>query len=79
MKFHAVFVVEMPHDLDFFDEAFLSVFLAEGSFLGEGLDCAFLLGIVSFGEIDGGEVSFSDFFDGFEVLVEASLLSLIHI
>jgi hypothetical protein len=74
VKLHAVLVIQVPHDFDFLDEAFLSVFLAECCLLGKGLDSTFLLSIVPLGKIDGGKVAFANFLDRLEVLMKTSLI-----
>lgn len=69
-------MVELPHDLDFLDETLFSIFLAVGGFFGEGFDGVVEMVVKFFNEVDRGEVAFTDFFDGFELFVEAFLVEV---
>lgn len=69
-------MVELPHDLDFFDETLFSIFLAVGGFFGEGFDGVVKMVVEFFNEVDRGEVAFTDFFDWFELFVEAFLVEV---
>jgi hypothetical protein len=69
-------VVELPHDLDFFDETLFSIFLAVGGFFGEGFDGVVEMVVEFLNEVDRGEVAFTDFFDWFELFVEAFLVEV---
>lgn len=74
MKFHAVFVIEVAHDFNFFDEAFFAFVFAVGCFFGEGFDGKASSSLYFFSEVDRGEVPFSYFLFGFELFVEAALV-----
>ncbi len=76
VEFHGVFVVELPHDLDFLDEALFSIFLAVGGFFGESFDGVIQMVVKFFNEVDWGKVAFADFLDRFELLVEAFLVEV---
>ena len=69
-------MVELPHDLDFFDETLFSIFLAVGGFFGEGFDGVVEMVVEFLNEVDRGEVAFTDFFDWFELFVEAFLVEV---
>lgn len=69
-------MVELPHDLDFLDETLFSIFFTVGGFLGEGFDCKVLMVIKFLDKVDRGKVSFSDLFDGFELLVKSFLIEV---
>jgi hypothetical protein len=45
-------VVELPHDLDFLDEALFSIFLAVGGFFGESFDGVIQMVVKFFNEVD---------------------------
>ena len=68
---------ELPHDIEFIDKTFFSIFAIEAALLGEGLDSE--LGVVgdAFDLVDGGEVALSYFFEGFEHLMEAFLVDFL--
>lgn len=68
---------ELSHDIQFINEAFLSIFPIEAALLRESLDCKF--GVVgdTFHFIDGGEVALSEFLEGFEHLMEAFLIDFL--
>ena len=71
---HGVLVVEVPHDFDFLDQALLSLVLAVGSFLREGLDSVGHFVFELLRQIDRGEVALADFLDRLELLVETPLV-----
>ncbi len=52
----------------------LSIFLLVGSLLWECFYCIFLLVLVLYYQVHWGEITFSDLLDGFEKLVETSLI-----
>ncbi len=45
-------MVELPHDLDFLDEALFSIFLAIGGFFGEGFDGVIEMVVHFFNQVD---------------------------
>ena len=69
-------MVELPHDLDFLDETLFSIFLAVGGFFGEGFDGVVEMVVEFLNEVDRCEVAFTDFFDWFELFVEAFLVEV---
>jgi hypothetical protein len=70
-------VIELPHNFDFFDKTLLSIFFTVGGLFGESFNCEMLMIIEFFYQVDRGEISLSNFFDGFELLMEAFLVEVI--
>jgi len=52
---------KVSHNFNFFDEALFSFLFTVSCFFGEGFNCVLAFILVLFYEIDGSEVSFSDF------------------
>lgn len=80
LKFENVgmgFMIKLPHYINFVDEACLSVFGVIRILFGKGLDCKMLMISQSFGLVDGGEVSLTQFSDGPEHVVEAKLVDFL--
>ena len=66
----------MPHYLDFFDQALLSIFLAVGCLLGEGFNRVSHLVFDLFHQVDCGEVALPDLLDRLECLMKAFLVEI---
>lgn len=58
---HVVWMSKVSHDFNFFNEALLSFFFTVSCFFGEGFNCVLAFILVLFYEIDGSEVSLSNF------------------
>ena len=58
---HVVWMGKVSHNFNFFDEALFSFLFTVSCFFGEGFNCVLAFILVLFYEIDGSEVSFSDF------------------
>ena len=66
----------MPHNFDFLDQTFLALVLTICCLFGEGLDSIGCFVLEFFSQINRSEVSLTDFFDRFELLVETALVEL---
>jgi hypothetical protein len=66
----------MPHDLDLFHEALLSLLLGISSFFRKGLYCALALIFHALDEINGSKVSFPDFLDRPIVFMKSYLIEM---
>lgn len=67
-------MIEASEDSEFVHETFLSIFGSKCVLLGESFDSeSFEIGD-SFDFVNGCEVAFSEFFNGFEELMEALLI-----
>lgn len=75
-KFHDVFVVELPHELDLIDQGLLALVFSVSCLLGKCLDSKSFFIFQPNSQINGRKVTLSDLFDRFEELVEASLIEL---
>lgn len=69
-------MVKLSHDFNFLDQALLAIFLAVSSLFGEGLDCVVLVVVKFLDKIHRSEVTFSDFLDRFELLMESFLVEV---
>ena len=69
-------MIELPHDLDFLDEALFSIFFTVSCFLGEGFDCIVLMVVKFLDKVDRGKVALSDFLDGFELFMKSFLVEV---
>lgn len=74
MQSHRVLVVQVSHDFYLLDQAFLSLVLAVGGFLGECLDSIGDFIFELLGQVDRCEVTLADLLDGLELLVESPLV-----
>ena len=73
-QFHEILVMELPHHLNFFYQALLSVLLTVGDFFWERLHCVLLLILFFPHKVNSGEVPLSDFANRLELLMEAPLI-----
>lgn len=76
VELHQIPVVEFPHDLYLVYQGFFPELLAEGGLLRKGFHCILLAVFVLYDQVHGRKVSFPDFFDGFEKLVESPEVEL---
>lgn len=74
MQFHAVLVIEVPHDFNLLDEAFLSLILTVGCFFGKGLNSIVPSTFQLLSKVNRGKITLPDFLLGFELFMEASLV-----
>lgn len=69
-------MIELPHDLDFLDQALFSIFFTVGGFFGEGLDGIVLMVVKFLDKINRGKIALSNLLDGFELLMKSFLVEV---
>ena len=74
MKFHSIFMVEVSHNLNFFDQALFAFFLTVGGFLSKSFHCIICFIFCFFDQKDCGKVSFPNFLVRLELLMKSSLI-----
>lgn len=77
VQFHCIFVIELSHNLNFLDEALLSIFFTISGLFGESFDSIKSVVLNFFYQVDRSKVSFPNFFYGFKLLVETFLIEIV--
>lgn len=77
MELHCVLVIQLSHDLDFLDQALLSVLFAVCGLFRKGFDRIVLMIFVFFNQVHRSKVSLSNLLDWFELFMKAFLVEVV--
>ncbi len=73
-KSHVVWMTQVSHNLDFLYQTLLSFLFTVSGLFRKGFDSVSVFVLMLFNQVNWSEVSFSDFVEGFELFMEASLV-----